>query len=129
MMSDQQSANAGDIFAQWQDGDVTDIAALRSLWSDLRETESELAPLEYAHARLRDQIGQIVARLGTVELAGFGKALITSASVVVSYDAKKLDALLANLVQTHPEIAVQVASARKQSARAGGLRIESEKQK
>jgi hypothetical protein len=43
-MSDPPPANAGNIFAQWQDGTLTDIAALRSLWSDLREVESDLAP-------------------------------------------------------------------------------------
>jgi hypothetical protein len=119
-MSDPPPANAGDIFAQWQDGTLTDIAALRSLWSDLREVESDLAPLEAAKAHLRDQIGQIVAKLGPIELAGFGKALITNPSVSFSYDRERVDTIIAELRQTHPEIAAQLTSARKRSER--GLR-------
>lgn len=46
VVRDQQQANAGDSFRRCQDGNVMDIAALRSLWSDLRETGSELVPLE-----------------------------------------------------------------------------------
>jgi hypothetical protein len=115
------------IFEEWQDGTATDIAALRALWSDLNELESDLAPMEAERARVREQISVIVAHSGPVVLPGFGKALITNASVSFSYDTKQLDSLMADLVQTHPDIAAQIASARKQSQRTGGLRIEREK--
>lgn len=115
------------IFEQWQDGDVTDSQALRSLWSDLREVESEIAPLEAQKAQLRDQISHIIARTGTITLPGLGKATITNPSVTVSYDTKKVNELALSLAATHPEIAALLVAARKTSERAGSLRIESEK--
>lgn len=117
------------IFEQWQDGDVTDIPALRALLSDLREVESEIAPLEAQKSQLRDQIGLIVARSGTQELPGLGKVSITSPGVSVSYDTKKINELALALTATHPEIAALLVAARKTSERSGSLRIESEKNK
>lgn len=116
-----------DLFQQWQDGDVTDLEALRALWSDLREVESSIAPLEAERQTLRERIGLIVARTGPVQLAGFGKAQITNPSVSAGYDTKKLDSVLAELAQSYPHAASLVAACRKETARAGGLRIETEK--
>lgn len=115
------------VFEQWEAGDLTDIPALRSLWSDLREVESEIAPLEQQKATLREQIGLIVARIGTQEIPGLGRVSITSPSVSVSYDTKKVNELALSLTATHPEIAAQLVAARKTSERSGSLRIESEK--
>lgn len=117
------------IFEEWQDGNVTDIPALRALLSDLREVESEIAPLEQQKAQLRDQIGMIVARAGTQELPGLGRVSITSPSVTVSYDTRKVNEIALALAATHPEIAAQLVAARKTSERSGSLRIESEKSK
>lgn len=119
--------NEPTIFDQWQDGDVTDIPALRSLLSDLREVESEIAPLEAQKQALREQIGMIVARVGNQELPGLGRVSITNPSVTVSYDTKKVNELALQLAASHPEIAAALVSARKTSERAGSLRIESEK--
>lgn len=117
------------VFEQWEAGDLTDIPALRSLLSDLREVESEIAPLEQQKATLRDQIGLIVARAGTQVLAGLGKVSLTAPSVSISYDTKLITELALQLSLTHPEIASQLVAARKVSSRAGSLRIESEKSK
>jgi hypothetical protein len=117
------------IFDQWQDGDVTDIPALRALLSDLREVESEIAPLEAQKNQLRDQIGLIVARVGTQEIPGLGKVLLTAPSVSVSYDTAQINELALQLTATHPEIAAQLVAARKTSSRVGSLRIEREKTK
>lgn len=115
------------IFEQWQDGDITDTQALRSLWSDLREVESEIAPLDAQKAALREQIGHIIARTGTMTLPGLGRAAITNPSVTVTYDTRKVNELALQLAATHPDIAAQLVAARKTSERAGTLRIESEK--
>ena len=119
--------NEPTIFEQWQDGDVTDIPALRALLSDLREVESEIAPLEQQKSLLREQIGMIVARVGNQELPGLGRVSITNPSVTVSYDTKKVNELALQLTASHPEIAALLVAARKTSERAGSLRIESEK--
>lgn len=44
-----------DAFQAYQDGDLAPTSALRALWSDLKETESELAPLEAQRQQLRER--------------------------------------------------------------------------
>lgn len=116
-----------DAFQAYQDGDLEPSKALRALWSDLKETESELAPLEAQRQRLRDQISQIVARHGNMTIAGLGSAALTSPSVVTSYDKAKIERLLTELAQTHPKLAARLAQCRVETSRAGGLRLMSEK--
>ena len=116
-----------DAFQAYTDGDLEPSRALRALWSDLREVESELAPLEAQRQQLRDQIGQIVARHGSATIAGLGTAAITNPSVVTSYDKAKIERLLTELAQTHPELAARLAQCRVETSRAGSLRLTSEK--
>lgn len=118
-----------DAFQAYTDGDLEPSKAIRALWSDLRETESELAPLEAQRAQLRDQIGQIVARHGNVTITGLGSAAITSPSVVTSYDKAKIERLLTELAATHPDVAAALLACRVETSRAGSLRLTSEKTK
>lgn len=116
-------------FAEWEVGTVTDVQALHTLTSDLGEVESELAPLEAQRSALRDQIARIVAHAGNkVELTGFGTLVITQPGITTSYDAKALDALVIRLMgDGYGPIAEQIAQCRRESARAGSLRITREK--
>ncbi len=119
----------------WEAGELTDLEALRSLCSDLGEVESSLEPLTKEREQLRDVIGRIVARLPAqkAEVRGLGALVITGGGETVSYDAKALDSLSAELLATGDadlvRIAARIAQARKTSQRSGSLRITREKQK
>lgn len=116
-----------DAFTAWQAGDLTDLAALRAIWSDLREIENQVTALDTQRAELRDQISQIVAKIGPVALAGFGKAMLTAPTRVTSYDSKQIGQLMQELQLTHPAIAERIAASQRVSERSGGLRIEAER--
>ena len=98
------------IFDDWRDGTISDVEALHALASDLGEIESQLAPLEAERQNLRDQLSQIVNRLGgRTSVPGFGKLEIMPASVTRSYDKKRLDQLVirsphGGLVEAVPEL-------------------------
>src|SRR5689334_1363191 len=115
-------------FDDWRDGQISDIEALQSVTSDLGEVESQIAPLEAERALLRDQISQIVARLGgRATIAGFGKLEIVPPTVAKTYDKKRLDQLIVDLAADAPELAQLIAACRTESQRAGSLRITREK--
>jgi hypothetical protein len=118
------------IFEEWRDGKITDNEALRALVRDLGEVESTLAPLENERSMLRDQISQVLERAGgKSQIAGFGKLELTPPSVMVNYDRKILDGILADLVERGDfELAQRITAARRESARSGSLRITREKQ-
>lgn len=112
------------LFEDWRAGMISDREALRRLLSDLGEVESQLAPLEAERAELRAQISEVLAELGGRAEADGYRLMITSPSVVPRYDAKELDQIVLRLRQQgHAEIADQILAARKESARAGQLRI------
>ena len=116
------------IFDDWRDGTISDVEALHALASDLGEIESQLAPLEAERQNLRDQLSQIVGRLGgRASVAGFGKLELTAPSLARSYDKKRLDQLIIDLATDAPELAQLVAACRTESPRAGSLRITREK--
>jgi len=110
-------------FADWQAGAISGRQALHALLTDLGEVEDEIARLDAQRAALRDQIAQIVACEGDMVI-GDRRALITAPTVVASYDRQALDDLVARLAATHPDVAQQIAACRRESMRAGGLRIE-----
>jgi len=114
------------IFEQWEAGDVTDIEAARVIWGDLSEISDRLKSIEEAKEEKRYQLGCIVARTGTLKLAGLGKASITSPSVTIGYDKKKIESLITDLASSHPDIAAQLLQCRTESVRNGSLRIEKE---
>src|SRR5262249_8331250 len=98
--------------------------ALRALLSDLGEVESQLAPLEEERTTLRAQLSEVVARLGGKAQADGFRLVLTAPGLVPRYDAKELDHLvLRRRQQGLGEIADQILDARKESARAGQLRI------
>lgn len=117
------------LFSEWEAGDLSSEYTLRELCRALADVEREIASVEVARSELRDQISRVLARVGDkAEIAGFGKVLITAPSVSRSYDTKRLDALIIQLTADgFSPIAQQIAQAAKETARAGGLRIEREK--
>jgi len=119
------------IFDDWRDGTISDVEALHALASDLGEIESQLAPLEAERQNLRDQLSQIVSHLGgRASVAGFGKLELTSASVTRSYDKKRIQALVLDLVaEGNVEVAQRIALCETELSRAGSLRITREKPK
>lgn len=118
-----------DAYQAYQEGDLEPSKAIRALWSDLKEIESDIGPLEAQRAMLRDQIGQVVARHGSMAIKGLGTAAITSPGIVTSYDRAKIERLLIELAGSHPELAARLAQCRVESSRAGSLRLTSEKGK
>jgi hypothetical protein len=111
-------------FADWQSGAISDTEALRALLSDLGEVESQIAPLEEERAALRSQLSEVVARLGGRAQANGLRLTLTAPAVVPRYDAKELDLLVDYLrAQGQDEIADHILAARKETARAGMLRI------
>jgi hypothetical protein len=113
-----------DAYTEWEEGNLEVGAALRATWSDLREVESQLAPLEAERQRLREQVGRLVAEVGgEVTVRGLGRAMITNPSITTTYDKKKVERLLTRLAESHPELAAELAACRTESARAGSLRL------
>jgi hypothetical protein len=112
------------IYSDWQSGALGGREALRALLSDLAEVESQIAPLEAEKSELRAQISEVLAHLGgRAEADGF-RLMLTSPSVVPRYDAKELDHIVSYLqAQGEDAIANLILSARKESERAGQLRI------
>ena len=111
---------------------LPDEVALRHLARDLGEIEDTLAPLEAERKEIRTALEAVTTRLGgKASVPGFGSLAITAPSESVSYDAKSLDTITAELLATgdveYIRIAGRIAQARKVSQRAGSLRITREK--
>lgn len=116
------------VYAAWQDGDATDMEALRSLCHDYEELDSAYKDYESMRGTVRDQLSQIVEKLGgKVEIKGFGLLTVTSATVTEGYDKKLIRDLIMDLVADYPDIAARLSACSTKSMRAGGLRIEREK--
>ena len=116
------------IYAAWQDGDVTAMEAIRSLCSDYEEIEQSYKDFEGLRNQTRDQLSQVVERLdGRVDVKGFGVLTITPPSITEGYDKTKIRDLIMDLVADYPDIAARLAACSTKSARAGGLRIERDK--
>lgn len=112
------------IFADWQAGTISDREALRALLSDLGEVDSQIAPLEAERGELRAQISEVLAQLGGKAEADGYRLNLTAPGVAVRYDAKELDQLVGYLQASGDDrLANLILAARKESARAGMLRI------
>lgn len=107
----------------------TTTERLHELLSEYRETESQIAPHKARLETIREELSMIVANTGTVTLPGLGKLSLTAPAITRSYDTKALDAIVFDLLQSHPDIAQRIGSTEKKSSRSGSLRIESEKSK
>lgn len=113
-------------YAAWLDGDVTAMEALRSLCADYEEVEQSYKDFEGIREQTRDQMSQVMVKLGDrVEVKGFGVLTMTAPSVTEGFDKKALSELVAALaLEGNVELAQRIAACRTKSARAGGLRIE-----
>ena len=117
-------------FEDWRDGAMSDEQAARYLALELGEVESELAPLNAQREILRAGLSHVVGKLGNKhEIPGFGRLENTAPSVVTSYDAKAIEALIVDMsaAEGMSEWAQRLARCKKQSARSGSLRITREK--
>ena len=117
------------MYTAWQDGDATPMEALRNLCMDLGEIESELDPLTAQRETVRNQISEVLARVDgeKAEIKGFGVVRLTQASITKGYDKAKIQALINALIEDYPDIAARLVACETQTMRAGGLRIEREK--
>ena len=116
------------IYGAWLDGDVTAMEALRSLCADYEEIEASYKDFDGLRNQTRDQISQVVEKLGgKAEVKGFGTLRITDASVTEGYDKAQIRALIMDLIADYPDIAGRIAACATKTMRAGGLRIEREK--
>jgi hypothetical protein len=103
-------------------------ARLGTLCYDLDQIELALAPLEAERQAIRAELSMIIEQLGTQEVEGFGRLEITAPALVVSYDRQRVERLtLALIDEGRSEIAERISAARKESARAGSLRITRQK--
>jgi hypothetical protein len=103
-------------------------ARLGALCYDLAQLEERIAPLEAERQAIRAEISTIIEAIGTQELEGFGRLEITAPALVVSYDRQKVERLMLALIdEGRSEIAERISAARKESARAGSLRITRDK--
>lgn len=116
------------IYDHFVDGLATPVQTLRSLCRDLGEVESELIPLQAQRDLLRAQISEVLTMIDgeNAVVPGFGVVKLTSASYTLRYDTDRLDAVLDELEETHPDIAQQIARCQIRGMRMGGLRIERE---
>jgi hypothetical protein len=116
------------IYEDWQDGDLTDMEALRFLAGDLCEVEDVYERATAMRETVRNQIAHIVAHLGDDRVTSGGYVFqLTRPSVSYSYDTKALGNLVLELMLSGNPAAQRISALRKQSERAGSLRVTKEK--
>lgn len=97
--------------------------------ADLAMVEEQIAPLEAQRQAIRADISAIIEAIGTQELEGFGRLEITAPALIVSYDRQKVERLILALIdEGRSDIAQRISATKKESARAGSLRITREKE-
>jgi hypothetical protein len=121
--------NTQSILEQWQEGDLDNEAALTSLCKMLVSVKDSLEPLEDMQKAIRAQMSEIVSYIGgKASVAGFGELKITEPTITTSYDYHQLDKLVIKLTEAgHADIARSIAECRRETPRAGGLRIDKAK--
>ena len=103
-------------------------ARLGALCYDLAQLEDRIAPLEAERQAIRAELSMVIEQLGPQDIDGFGRLEITAPALVVSYDRQRMDRLMLALIdEGRPELAERISTARKESARAGSLRITRQK--
>jgi hypothetical protein len=112
-------------FKQYQEGEITPQHALDKIARQLDSLQDQIEPLNATEKVLRQQASEIVDYLGgKADVAGFGTFTITAPSQTIQYDSKELDRLVVHLISGgYEELAKQITSCRKESSRAGSLRI------
>lgn len=131
MIQQHEYVSLEDIYREWQAGDLPDQGALESLVWHLGVLEDNIEPLEATRKVLRAYISEVVERQGgNVELPGYGRFQIRSATITKSYDAKALDQLIIRLtMEGQVELAQAIAVCKKEGSRNGGLVVTKEKEK
>lgn len=118
------------ILATYEDGELTPHQALRTLLSDLAETQDELKALERERDAIRAQIQQIVERNGAFHIEGLGKASVIPGGTRESYNPKEMATVVARLVKEGQlEIAERIMKCQKYTEVKASLRIELEGRK
>jgi hypothetical protein len=117
-MSDQRT-----LYQQWRDGDLTDMEAFRRMLDDYGEIEEVYGYAKSSREAIRIQMSDIVAHMGDRATCGVYEAIITAPGTTSTYDAKGLDDLVLELAAQGNPIARRIAAHRKQTSRAGSLRI------
>ena len=92
---------------------------------DYFEIDSEIQALEATQKDIRRNIETItIAMGGNVKLSHIGTALVTESSISHAYDTKAIDALLLDLIALGElHTAKRIMECKKETTRAGGLRI------
>lgn len=121
------AAPARDVFAAWEDGDVTDTQALNALYAQWLVATAERERVQADIDALRDHLSRIVERTGTVEI-GTHSLKNTAATPTTTWKNDILGPIYARYLVEQPEIAAEIGAALSHGARAGGLRIDPIKQ-
>ena len=103
----------------------TDQELLALSLSDYFEIDSEITALEATQKDIRRNIELLtVAMGGNVKLAHIGSVIVTEPSTSHSYDTKSIDAILYELIENGElNTAKKIMECKKETTRAGGLRI------
>ena len=103
----------------------TDQELLAVSMRDYFEIDSEIVALEATQKDIRRNIETLtIAMGGNVKLAHIGSAMVTESTTSHSYDTKSIDALLYELIENGElSTAKKIMKCKKETTRAGGLRI------
>jgi hypothetical protein len=112
-------------YQQWLEGKVNSGEVLETLCHRLDDIQAQKANWETQEKILRAELSEVVTKGygGKIEVEWFGKLEITRSRVVDSYEAGKVDHILAQLVAEGHRLGQELALARKQTTYAGGLRV------
>ena len=118
----------------WKDDGLTALQAAQAIWSDLREVQSEQAPLQAQERSLRACLSDIVAQCDNkLRVPGFGTLTNLPPVTTASYTREQMDALVARLAADSASLISKaegiqlIAACRKESTRDGYLRIDADK--
>lgn len=112
------------IISQWEAGDITDQEAYNGLADDYAEIDETEQRCKAAKTVVRGQLERIVRRMGGKASGGGYEAVMVEGAASVSYDAKALDSLTAELLAAGDAwTAAKIAQARQETTRKGYLRI------
>ena len=117
-------------FDQWNEGDIPDNTAIDELTRQYSSLQDRLEPLNQQKELLRNQLSQVVEKVGGRSNVNGYKLAITKPTLIESYDKKSLDQLLESLLaKGDTETADAIQNCKKTSPRAGGLQISQEKER
>lgn len=118
-----------DGYAEWEAGEIPARAALASIANQLKIISAHKEELEAREKVLRSQAEQILAYTNeTAIVVGGLEFRLTPASNTTSYTAREIDAYALWLVEEgHALLAERLLALKRESSRAGGLRISKER--